>query len=81
MKRLSSCLLTAFACLASVAQAQDAMLTDEKRNEDGIAASIAIRDEHWSGSREQRQQRRTAWMEALRLDISLSYDSLAMGAL
>jgi porin len=81
MKRLPSCLLTAFACLASVAQAQEAMLTDEKRNEDGIAASIAIRDEHWSGSREQRQQRRTAWMEALRLDISLSYDSLAMGAL
>lgn len=82
MKPLSACLLlTTFACLASTAQAQEEILTDEKRNEDGIAASIAIRDRDWSHSREHRQQRRTAWMEALRLDIALSYDSLAMGAL
>jgi porin len=81
MKRLSSCLLlAAFSCLVQAAQAED-VLTDEKRDEDGIASSIAIRDHDWSQSREQRQQRRTAWMEALRLDIALSYDSLAMGAL
>ncbi|WP_294228718.1 carbohydrate porin [Prosthecobacter sp.] len=80
MKRLSSCLLTAFACLASPAPAEQAVSGGVKRNEDGIAATIAIRDHDWSHSREQWQQRRTAWMEALRLDIALSYDSLAIGA-
>ncbi|HRJ07733.1 MAG TPA: carbohydrate porin [Prosthecobacter sp.] len=82
MKPLPVCLLlAAFACLTTTAMAQEEVLTDEKRNEDGIAASIAIRDQHWRNPREQRQQRRTAWMEALRLDIALSYDSLAIGAI
>lgn len=81
MKPLSACLLlAALACLTTTAMAQE-VLTDEKRNEDGIAASIAIRDQHWRNPREQRQQRRTAWMEALRLDIVLTYDSLAIGAI
>lgn len=82
MKKLSSCLLlTAIFFVSPVSQAQEVITAHEKRNEDGIAASLAIRDHHWSQPREQRQQRRTTWMEALRLDISLSYDSLAMGAL
>jgi porin len=56
--------------------------THEKRSEDGIAAAIALRDnQYWQSSREQRQQRRTEWMEKLGLDMVLSYDSLVLGAL
>lgn len=68
-------------CLALVARAEDAILAHEKRNEDGIAASIALRDHHWQDAREIRHQRHAAWMQSMGLDLVLSYDSLAMGAL
>lgn len=65
----------------ALAESAEPLITHEKRNEDGIAAAIALRDHQWEDARLQRQQRRTAWMQALGLDVVLSHDSLAMGAL
>lgn len=77
-------MLAIFASLALhlMVRAEGEVIAHDKRNEDGIAAAIAIRDDHHLlNSREQRKARRTEWMDALGLDLVLSYDSLALGAL
>lgn len=81
---LSFRLSALFVCLGltPLARAEGEVIAHERRNEDGIAAAIAIRDnQHLLHSREQRLARRTEWMDALGLDAVLTYDSLALGAL
>lgn len=63
-------------------RAEANVIAHDKRNEDGISAAVAIRDnQHLLHSKEQRQARRTKWMDAMGLDVVLTYDSLALGAL
>jgi porin len=75
-------IVMALACfvLSVRAQAQDEPVTTEKRSEDGITAAIDIRDNQFLDSPyEKRKARRTAWMQALGLDVVFTYDALAMG--
>lgn len=63
-------------------RAQEESGTREIRSEDGIPAAIEIRDsEALASPFEQRKARRTAWMQALGLDLAFTYDALSMGAL
>lgn len=78
---------TSISCLmlSPSALGQGSAGIDNDRNLDGIAAVIRTRDallaEGLAEGHERRKARRTAWMEARRLDVVFTYDSLALGAL
>jgi len=76
-------------CGAAAAPAADAEpqlpLQQERRSDDGVQSAIYHRDlQHWHDSRmrgrELLQARRAQWMDAIGLDLVLTYDTLAMGA-